>query len=109
LLLQELDLNSKTPEPPKNAIRCYTIHAAKGLEFKHVYLIGLVEEQLPSWEAVKKGDNSPEIQEERRHCFVAITRAEISLTLSYADKYFGWTKKPSRFLQEMGLLSTTTP
>jgi DNA helicase-2/ATP-dependent DNA helicase PcrA len=104
LLLQEIDLKSKTPEPPQNAIRCYTIPAAKGLEFKHVYLIGLVEEQLPSWEAVKKGDNSPEIQEERRHCFVAITRAEISLTLSYADKYFGWTKKPSRFLQEMGLV-----
>lgn len=102
LLLQELDLNSKTPEPPQNAIRCYTIHAAKGLEFKQVYLIGLVEEQLPSWGAVKKGDNSSEIQEERRNCFVAITRAEISLTLSYADQYFGWTKKPSRFLQEMG-------
>ncbi|MEK8019818.1 MAG: ATP-dependent helicase [Candidatus Parabeggiatoa sp.] len=105
LLLQELDLNSKTPAPPQNAIRCYTIHAAKGLEFKHVYLIGLVEEQLPSWGAVKKGDKSPEIQEERRNCFVAITRTEISLTLSYADNYFGWTKKPSRFLQEMGLVS----
>lgn len=104
LLLQQLDLNSKTPEPPQNAIRCYTIHAAKGLEFKHVYLIGLVEEQLPSWGAVKKGNNSHEIEEERRNCFVAITRTEISLTLSYADKYFGWTKKPSRFLQEMELI-----
>ncbi|MEK8021573.1 MAG: 3'-5' exonuclease [Candidatus Parabeggiatoa sp.] len=109
LLLQELDLNSKTPEPPKNAIRCYTIHAAKGLEFKQVYLIGLVEEQLPSWGAVKKGNNSHEIQEERRNCFVAITRAEISLTLSYADNYFGWTKKPSRFLPEMGLVSVAQP
>lgn len=93
LLLQELDLNSKTPEPPQNAIRCYTIHAAKGLEFKNVYLIGLVEE-----------DNSHDIEEERRNCFVAITRTEISLTLSYADKYFGWAKKPSRFLQEMELI-----
>jgi len=109
LLLQELDLNSKTPAPPKNAIRCYTIHAAKGLEFKHVYLIGLVEEQLPSWGAVKTGKNSSEIQEERRNCFVAITRTEISLTLSYADNYFGWTKKPSRFLQEMGLVSVAPP
>jgi DNA helicase-2/ATP-dependent DNA helicase PcrA len=109
LLLQELDLSSKTPKQPKNAIRCYTIHAAKGLEFKHVYLIGLVEEQLPSWAAMKKDDNSHEMQEERRNCFVAITRAEISLTLSYADKYFGWTKKPSRFLQEMGLVSVTPP
>lgn len=104
LLLQEFDLSSKTPKPPKNAIRCYTIHAAKGLEFKHVYLIGLVEEQLPSWGAIKKGDNSHEIQEERRNGFVAITRAEISLTLSYADNYFGWTKKPSRFLHEMALI-----
>jgi len=109
LLLQELDLNSKTQKQPKNAIRCYTIHAAKGLEFKHVYLIGLVEEQLPSWAAMKKDDSSHEIQEERRNCFVAITRAEISLTLSYADNYFQRAKKPSRFLKEMGLVSIAPP
>jgi DNA helicase-2/ATP-dependent DNA helicase PcrA len=42
LLLQELDLRSKTPIPPSGAVPCYTIHASKGMEFNHVYLIGLV-------------------------------------------------------------------
>ncbi len=102
-LLQEFDLRSKEPPPPKNAVRCLTIHSSKGLEFKRVYLIGLVEEQLPSWAAVKKGDDSLEIREERRNCFVAITRAEESLTITYSKRYFGYLKQPSRFLSEMGI------
>ena len=104
LLLQELDLRSKSPPPPKDGIPCFTIHASKGLEFDHVYLIGLVEDQLPSWLALKKGDDSHELREERRNCFVAITRAQESLTLTYADRVNGWRKTPSRFLREMGLL-----
>ena len=104
VLLQGLDLRSKTPSPPKGAIPCYTIHAAKGAEFQHVYLVGLVEDQLPSYWAVKKGADSHEIQEERRNCFVAVTRAESSLTLTYSQEVFGWSKKPSRFLKEMELV-----
>jgi DNA helicase-2/ATP-dependent DNA helicase PcrA len=104
LLLQELDLRSKSPPQPKGAIPCFTIHASKGMEFGHVYLVGLVEDQLPSWAAVKKGDDSREMQEERRNCFVAITRTQQSLTLTYASEVFGWKKAPSRFLKEMGLL-----
>jgi DNA helicase-2/ATP-dependent DNA helicase PcrA len=103
-LLQELDLRSKTPSPPKNAVPCFTIHGSKGMEFNHVYLVGMVEDQLPSWAAVKKGDNSREMQEERRNCFVAITRAQESLTLTYSRQVFGWPKEPSRFLNEMALL-----
>lgn len=101
--LHELDLTSKTPPRPPDAIPCFTIHASKGMEFGHVYLMGLVEDQLPSWAAVKKGDNSFEMQEERRNCFVAITRAQESLTLTFSAKVFGWQKKPSRFLGEMGI------
>lgn len=101
--LQELDLRAKEKPAPKNAIRCLTIHASKGMEFHHVFLIGLVEDELPSWAAVKKGAESAEMREERRNCFVAITRAEETLTLTYAGEYFGWSKKPSRFLEEMGL------
>ena len=104
LLLQELDLRSKTPSPPPNAVRCFTIHGAKGMEFDHVYLVGLVEDQLPSWGATKKGSESKEMQEERRNCFVAITRTQETLTLTYSKKVFGWAKEPSRFLSEMGLL-----
>jgi DNA helicase II / ATP-dependent DNA helicase PcrA len=103
-LLQEIDLSPKVPPPPPNATRCLTIHGSKGLEFEHVYLVGLVEDQLPSFQAVKKGDESRELQEERRNCFVAITRSQTSLTLSYANRYSGWARRPSRFLSEMGLL-----
>lgn len=102
-LLHELDLTSKTPPKSPNAIPCLTIHSSKGLEFGHVYLMGLVEDQLPSWAAVKKGDESLEMQEERRNCFVAITRAQESLTLTFSKEVFGWNKKPSRFLTEMGI------
>lgn len=104
LLLQELDLRSKSPEPPRNAVPCFTIHASKGMEFDHVYLVGMVEDQLPSWAAINKGDESREMQEERRNCFVAITRAQETLSLSYSDRVQGWTKKPSRFLHEMELM-----
>ncbi len=100
-LLHELDLTSKTPPKPPEAIPCFTIHASKGMEFGHVYLMGLVEDQLPSWAAVKKGDNSLEMQEERRNCFVAITRAQESLTMTFSAQVFGWAKEPSRFLSEM--------
>lgn len=104
VLLHGLDLRSKTQSPPKGAVPCITIHTAKGLEFDHVYLVGLVEDQLPSWAAVKKGANSHEMQEERRNCFVAVTRAQESLTLTYSREVFGWSKNPSRFLSEMELL-----
>ena len=106
LLLQELDLRSKSPTHPEDAIPCFTIHASKGMEFKHVYLVGMVEDQLPSWAAVKKGDDSREMQEERRNCFVAVTRAQETLTLTYSSQILGWQKKPSRFLYEMGVIET---
>lgn len=99
--LQEMDLRSKAPPVPAGALRCMTIHTAKGLEFDHVYLAGLAEDVLPSFQAIRKGPTSREMQEERRSCFVAITRAKRSLTLTFAAKYFGWPKKPSRFLAEM--------
>ncbi len=43
------------------------------------------------------------MEEERRNCFVAITRVQASLTLTHADSYFGWSRQPSPFLAEMGL------
>lgn len=104
LLLQELDLRSKAPSPPKDAIPCFTIHASKGMEFEHVFLVGVVEDQLPSWAAIKKGNKSREMQEERRNCFVAITRAQERLTVTYSGRIQRWSKEPSRFLFEMGLL-----
>jgi DNA helicase-2/ATP-dependent DNA helicase PcrA len=103
LYLQEMDLKSKAAARMPGAMPCLTVHAAKKLEFKHVFLIGMAEEVFPSYYAVKKGPESPELEEERRNCFVAITRAQESLYLSWAHHYNGFLKKPSRFLEEMGI------
>jgi DNA helicase-2/ATP-dependent DNA helicase PcrA len=104
ILLQEFDLCSKTPSAPPDAVRCFTVHAAKGMEFDHVYVSGLAETVFPSWQSVEAGDQSRELREERRNCFVAITRTETSLTLTYAQRYKGRRKEPSRFLAEMRLI-----
>lgn len=84
-----------------DAVRLSTIHAAKGLEFGHVFLIGVEEGILPHREAVDSGF----LEEERRLMYVAITRAQRSLTLSYCQrrKRAGdWQVcEPSRFLLEI--------
>lgn len=103
--LQELQMRSKETLLKSNTVTLMTIHGAKGKEFDHVYLIGMVEDELPSFQSKKKGDKNPEMEEERRNCFVAITRTIKTLTLSYAEEYRGWPKKPSRFLCEMQLLN----
>ena len=84
------------------SIPCLTVHGAKGLEFKHVFLIGMADEVFPSYQAVKKGPKSREIEEERRNCFVAITRVQETLHISSARTYNGYRKNPSRFIEEMG-------
>ena len=101
--LQELDMRSKEPAVSTGTVYLATIHGAKGCEFEIVYLIGMAEEILPSWHSIKRGDDSAEIEEERRACFVAITRAKARLILSRARQYRGWAKEPSRFLEEMGV------
>jgi len=103
--LQELQLRSKEPTPKPETVTLMTIHGAKGKEFDIVYVIGLAEDIMPSYQSKKKGDGSPEMEEERRNCFVAITRAKECLVLSRATHYRGWVKEPSRFLVEMGLAS----
>jgi DNA helicase II / ATP-dependent DNA helicase PcrA len=100
--LQELDLSPKTLPIPPGAVRCYTVHNAKGMEFPRVFLMGLAEDVLPSFQAIKEGDESAQMQEERRNCFVGITRTSEQLIMTFAREYFGWAKQPSRFLTEMG-------
>ncbi len=102
LYLQELDLKSKAAPKLPGSIPCLTVHGAKGLEFKHVFLIGMADEVFPSYYAVKKGDKSREMEEERRNCFVAITRVQETLNISWSQTYNGYRKYPSRFLREMG-------
>ena len=106
--LQELELRSKEPAPAPGAVSLATIHGAKGLEFDTVYLIGLAEEILPSWHSVKRGNDGSALEEERRGCFVAITRTKERLILSRAQRYRGFLKRPSRFLAEMGFADDDT-
>ena len=86
-----------------------TIHSAKGLEFPHVYVAGMEEGIFPGLRSI--GDE-PEMEEERRLCYVAFTRAKEQLTLSYAKQrmLFGKTtaNRRSRFLEEAGLISDET-
>lgn len=102
LYLQEMDLKSKAPAQLPGSVRCLTVHGSKGMEFKHVFLMGMAEGVFPSYQATKKGPESKEMEEERRNCFVAITRAEETLNISWSRTYNGYPKKPSRFLEEMG-------
>ena len=101
--LQQMDLASKAPIPRPGTVRCMTVHGSKGLEFGHVYLIGVAQEVFPSFQALRKGERSKELEEERRNCFVAITRVERTLTLTRAERYYGYRKRPSQFLGEMGI------
>lgn len=103
--LQQLDLASKTPPPAPDALRCMNVHQAKGLEFRHVYLIGMAQEVFPSIYALRKGAGSRQVEEERRSCFVAVTRARDTLTLTRSRSYYGYRKDPSQFLAEMGVAS----
>lgn len=79
-----------------------TVHAAKGLEFKHVYIVGVEEDLFPS---SMSQDSLAQIEEERRLLYVAITRAQSTCTLTYAGSRFrnGQTvmTSPSRFLSDI--------
>jgi DNA helicase-2/ATP-dependent DNA helicase PcrA len=102
--LQELDSRDKSDQVPEDAFELITIHAAKGLEFENVYLIGMADDLLPSYNSIKNGARPENLEEERRSCYVAITRTLKTLTMTYSNKYYGWSKNPSRFMYEMGLL-----
>lgn len=102
-IVQGLALRSKEPPSKKDSVTLMSVHSAKGLEFDRVYVLGLAESILPTWQSQNAGDQSPEMEEERRNCFVAITRTKKRLVLTRAERYRGRDRAPSRFLAEMDL------
>ncbi len=88
----------------RDAVALMTLHAAKGLEFREVYLVGMEEGLLPHRRSVDAADASA-IDEERRLCYVGVTRAQKRLSLTLALSRMKWGKArptiPSRFLYEI--------
>src|SRR5262249_29302007 len=70
-LLQGLALRPKEPPPDPNAVNLSTIHSVKGLEFDHVWVVGMAETVLPAWQSLQAKARPAELEEERRNCFVA--------------------------------------
>ncbi|MCA9170609.1 MAG: UvrD-helicase domain-containing protein [Planctomycetales bacterium] len=95
--------SDKEKKLQRNSIILMTLHSAKGLEFPHVYMVGMEEGLLPHKRSVD--DDGDSIAEERRLCYVGITRAQERLTLSFALTRRKWGKPrpthPSRFLFEI--------
>ena len=94
--------DADTDDGDDNKVSMMTIHAAKGLEFPHVFLVGLEENLFPSQMAMQ---SRAELEEERRLFYVALTRAEVSCTMSYALTRFKWGQiiqsDISRFIDEI--------
>ena len=100
LILRDL-LENQDKDEESNRVQLMTLHAAKGLEFPFVFIIGMEEELLPHRNSIETGD----IEEERRLAYVGITRAQRLLTFTLASqrKQYGeiLTTTPSRFLDEL--------
>ena len=107
--LQEVALNGNDDEQDKesklerNAVALMTLHAAKGLEFPEVYMVGMEEGFLPHHRSI--AEPGAAVDEERRLCYVGVTRAQRRLTLTLALNRRTWGKSrptiPSRFLYEL--------
>jgi len=93
-LIQELDL----ADWGKDTVKLMTVHSAKGLEFPVVFVADLIEDVFP---LTKKMASKKETEEERRLCYVAVTRAKQKVYLLYPKWRHGRFQKPSRFLVDM--------
>lgn len=105
--LDEITLVSDVSEHTdgNDKVTLMTVHAVKGLEFDYVFVVGMEEGVFPHFNAIYEGDRSA-IEEERRLCYVAITRAKKELYLLNAKRrmLFGNSQSnpPSRFIEEIG-------
>lgn len=105
IFMQDIALltnDDKDNDPNADTVSLMTIHSSKGLEFSQVYIVGLEENLFPSQMSL---NSRADLEEERRLFYVAVTRAEKNLNLSYATSRYRWgtlnTCEPSRFLDEL--------
>ena len=103
--MQDIALITDADVQDKDAadkVSLMTIHAAKGLEFPYVYIVGMEENLFPS---VQSLGSRADLEEERRLFYVALTRAEKKVTISYAENRYRWGNlticEPSRFIDEI--------
>ncbi|PLX71532.1 MAG: ATP-dependent DNA helicase PcrA [Denitrovibrio sp.] len=98
-------ISTSTDEPAENCVQLMTIHSAKGLEFESVFLTGLENGLFPLHGSLDEPD---EMEEERRLCYVGVTRAKQNLHMSYAQTRMVYGKfmpqQRSVFLEEMGIV-----
>ena len=110
-LLAELRLRADARHPPVvQGVTLASLHAAKGLEWDAVYLVGLADGTLPISHALAHGPDSEAVEEERRLLYVGVTRARVHLALSWAlarSPGGRQSRKPSRFLN--GIAPQTGP
>ncbi len=96
--------DNKEDPNDNDRVTMMTIHGAKGLEFNHVYIVGLEEDLFPSQMMLQ---SKADLEEERRLFYVAITRAEKKLFMSYAESRYQYGRlkpcEPSRFLEEIDI------
>ena len=96
------DMDKKEDAGDDDKVTLMTVHSAKGLEFKYVYIVGMEENLFPSQRAAESPDG---MEEERRLFYVALTRAKVEATISYAEMRFKWGNmefsRPSCFLREI--------
>ncbi len=96
-----LQSNDDNDDKASNQVRLMTLHAAKGLEFPHVFMVGVEEGTLPHRSSLEEGS----LEEERRLMYVGITRAQRSLAITYAARRRRAREdilaEPSRFLEEL--------
>jgi DNA helicase-2/ATP-dependent DNA helicase PcrA len=100
--LADKDDRDDDDKKERHALTLMTLHSAKGLEFPHVYLVGMEEGLLPHQRSILDGNG---VEEERRLAYVGVTRAQDTLVLSFCRERMKWGKPrpsiPSRFLMEM--------